>query len=94
MPTTYNGTTNPIQASSDPQVLAVADDTRGGLVIANTSSMTLYVLVGQGQVSTSFYTYAVPTKESLEIPYTYVGAVSGVWPENVSDGGANVTVFA
>jgi hypothetical protein len=94
MPTTYDGTTTTVAASSSPQTLTVANDMRGGLIISNSSTMTLYVLVGQGAVSTSVYSYAVPTQKSLEVPFTYVGAVSGIWPANVADGGANVTVLS
>jgi hypothetical protein len=92
MSTTYDGTTTVVTASSSPQTLTVADDSRGGVIIANTSTMTLYALLGQGTVSTSLYSYAVPSMKSLEIPFTYVGLVTGIWPTS-PDGGANVTVL-
>jgi len=93
MTTTYDGTTTSVPASSSPQMLAAVDDTKGGIIIANTSTLTLYVLLGQGTVSTSFYSYALPSMKSLEVPFTYVGLVTGVWPTN-PDGGANVTMLS
>lgn len=85
--------TNP--ASSATTVTLLASNTqRKGAIIKNNASTVLHVcLAGTATVAASSYdlpAYSATIGVSLEIPFGYAGAISGIW-EGAPTGNSNVT---
>lgn len=86
------GSTITVPSSVSIVPLRASNPTRKALVINNDSTAILYVLLGTGIVTPTFYTYAIPPKGTVPAGVSitgFTGAVSGVW--SAANGGAYVT---
>jgi hypothetical protein len=78
-----------VVASVTPATLLVANANRRGAAIYNTSTTAmLYVSLG-GAVSSTLFTVRIDPNGYYELPFNYLGLVSGVF--STALGGANVT---
>jgi hypothetical protein len=86
--TAVNATT--IESDTDLQTLLEANSNRKGASICNKSTSTLYIDLGS-TVSADDYTVSLGNGDVYEIPYGYVGIVTGIWSE--VNGNAQVREF-
>jgi hypothetical protein len=72
-------TTQSVAAATTAKVLIAANDRRA-LTIFNSSTAFLYILIGNGTASPSFYTNRLASNQFWDVPPVYCGLrVSGVW---------------
>lgn len=86
------GATTSVASSATPVPIKAANTARRGIVISNDSTAILYVLLGAGTVSSSFYTYAIAAKATVAPSLNitgYKGIITGVWAS--ANGAALVT---
>jgi hypothetical protein len=88
-----SGTATPTSvASSITSVsLLAANSSRKGTTIWNNSTANLYVELG-ATASTSAFTARLGAGGYYEIPFTYTGAISGIW--DAANGSALVREFS
>jgi hypothetical protein len=87
------GTTVSFTAQSTPQTFLSLKTTRVGATIFNGANKELYVLLGDGTVSTSNFTVIVPAEGGYyEVPYNYAGIITGIWDSGAT-GNARITEF-
>ncbi len=91
MPTSFNGTTTTVAASTSPQSVT-GDDNRIGWSMTNASTGRFYLLDGTGSVSPTNYTVYLDPGDYFEVPFEFVGAVQIVWGA-AATGNALVTVY-
>lgn len=78
--------------AAQPDILILqASFFRKGATIYNDSAAILYLLLGERGASSSAYTVQVPPNSYYEVPFTYAGAVRGVWAS--ATGSARVTEY-
>jgi hypothetical protein len=85
------GTATSITASSSVQTILSSNASRLGATIYNQSGETLYILLASTSTpaSTSNCTVGMVGLSYYELPYSYVGAITGLW--SPSSGFARVT---
>ena len=87
-----SGTATPtsVPASATSVSLLAANTGRKGTTIWNNSTANLYVELG-ATASTSAFTARVGAGGYYEVPFTYTGAISGIW--DAANGSALVREF-
>lgn len=85
-----NGVVTSVASSTDVQTLLPASMTRLGATIYNDSTAVLYLKLGTAASSASF-TAKVGSEGYYEMPYRYLGVVTGVWAS--VNGSARITEF-
>ncbi|MCV3213021.1 hypothetical protein OGM63_05680 [Plectonema radiosum NIES-515] len=80
-----------VTASTSSVSILAANLARKGTTIWNNSTANLYVELG-ATASTSAFTARVGASGYYEVPFTYTGAISGIW--DAVNGSALVREFA
>lgn len=85
------GTPTSITASSSVQTILSSNASRLGATIYNQSNESLYLLLSSTSTpaSTATFTLAMVGLSYFEVPYSYVGSITGLW--SPSSGSARVT---
>lgn len=84
--------TSVADTASSTTILA-ANTRRRGAVIVNDSTARLYLRAGSDAASTTDYTVSLGQHDYWEIPYGFLGAVTGIWASDPNTGAARVTEF-
>ncbi|PSB18438.1 hypothetical protein C7B65_15195 [Phormidesmis priestleyi ULC007] len=71
-------TSTPVTAAITNTVLSAANPNRKGLIFYSAASGTLYVNLGE-TASLTDYSFNLGAGDYQELPFGYVGAVSGIW---------------
>lgn len=88
--TSATATPTSVGASISSVSLLAANSSRKGTTIWNNSSANLYIELG-ATATTSAFTARVSAGGYYEIPFTYTGAISGIW--DAANGSALVREF-
>lgn len=74
------------------QVFLEPTSDRTGAILYNSSTATLYVLIGPGEASSTRFTYTVLTNTTLELPpWAIMDRISGAWA--AANGSVLITEF-
>ncbi len=76
-PATSSATRPTTVTSSTSQMILAANANRQGAIVFNEGGALMYVLLGS-PATASFYSYQMASLSTLELPFGYVGAVSGI----------------
>lgn len=77
--------------SASSVTILAANTNRLGATVQNDSSAVLYLLLGTGPATTTNYTVRMVQNAYFEVPYDYVGIITGIWASDPNDGAARVT---
>jgi hypothetical protein len=88
LPRPNQTTINNVPSSVASITLLLANESRLGATIFNDSTKTLRISLGPNASSTNFTT-KIPTQGYYEIPFNYVGIITGLW--EAASGAAKVT---
>lgn len=86
-----SGLNNSIPSTTGNSLLIVANADRAGATVFNDSTAALYINLGDGNASSTNYTYKCPAGGYYELPFGFKGDVKGAWATN--NGAARVTEF-
>jgi len=88
-PTSSTPALSNIASNNSSVTILAANAARKGAMIFNDSTQVLYLSFGTGAASTSSYTVQIAPNGYYELPFSYTGALTGIW--SVVNGNARVT---
>lgn len=85
------GTLSNVSGSITSGTILAANTARLGASVYNDSSAILYLRLSSGTASATSFTVKMQPEDYYEVPFSYVGAITGVWAS--ATGAARVTEF-
>jgi hypothetical protein len=88
------GTESQVADNAAAVTILAANTARKGALIHNTSTVNLYLRLGNTAPTTSDFSTVVPPDQTYEVPVCYAGIIKGIWASDPNTGNANVTEFS